>query len=324
MSVVTEEDSAKMRDTTGVTPPVSEDGPAPRPSKLIGVRHLQVFLMFLCMAVAYALRVDLSVGIVAMMDRNSTGVDFPEYQWDATIKGNLLASFFWGYVITQIPAGYLSQRFGPKILLTGSLFFCSLFTVLMPVAAEVGDWGLLCGTRVIQGLAQGSVLPGLQNLLSNWTPTEERGRLATIVYAGAPLGTIVAMSVCGALASSSIGWPSIFYVFGALGFLWVVLWFFLGADRPDTHKFISKEEQAYIETSLGSKVSTDTKRQTPWVDIFTSLPMWAVIIAHCGQNWGFFTLLTEMPSYMNSILKFDLTSVSHIICNIQFHTCVMM
>jgi len=77
-----------------------------------------------------------------------------EYQWDSTIKGNLLASFFWGYVITQIPAGHLAQRFGPKILLTGSLFICSVFTVLMPVAAEVGDWGLLCGTRVIQGLAQ--------------------------------------------------------------------------------------------------------------------------------------------------------------------------
>jgi len=36
-----------------------------------------VFLMFLGWAVAYGLRVDLSVGIVAMMDRNSTGVDFP-------------------------------------------------------------------------------------------------------------------------------------------------------------------------------------------------------------------------------------------------------
>jgi len=66
------------------------------------------------------------------------------------------------------------------------------------------------------------------------------------------------------------------------------------------------------------------KRQTPWVDIFTSLPMWAVIIAHCGMNWGYFTLLTEMPSYINSILKFDLKSVSRISCNIQFHTRVVM
>jgi hypothetical protein len=57
------------------------------------------------------------------------------------------------------------------------------------------------------------------------------------------------------------------------------------------------------------------KRQTPWIDIFTSLPMWAVVVAHCGQNWGFWTLLTEMPSYMNSILKFDLKSVSY---NFQF------
>jgi len=66
------------------------------------------------------------------------------------------------------------------------------------------------------------------------------------------------------------------------------------------------------------------KRQTPWVAILTSMPMWAVVVAHCGQNWGFFTLLTEMPSYMNSILKFDLKSVSRIICNIQFHTRVVM
>jgi broad specificity phosphatase PhoE len=66
------------------------------------------------------------------------------------------------------------------------------------------------------------------------------------------------------------------------------------------------------------------KRRTPWVDIFTSLPMWAIIIAHTGQNWGLYTLLTEMPSYMNSILNFDLTSVSRISCNIQFHTRVVM
>jgi len=33
MSVAAEEESAKMHDTTAITPPVSEDGPAPRPCK---------------------------------------------------------------------------------------------------------------------------------------------------------------------------------------------------------------------------------------------------------------------------------------------------
>jgi len=36
-----------------------------------------VLLMFLAETVVYGQRVDFSVGIVAMMDKNSTGVDFP-------------------------------------------------------------------------------------------------------------------------------------------------------------------------------------------------------------------------------------------------------
>ena len=44
----------------------------------------------------------------------------------------------------------------------------------------------------------------------------------------------------------------------------------------------------------------------PWVAIFTSLPMWALIIVHCGQNFGHWVLLTEMPAYMKSVLEYDI------------------
>lgn len=49
---------------------------------------------------------------------------------------------------------------------------------------------------------------------------------------------------------------------------------------------------------------------TPWKQILTSLPFWSVIVAHCGQNWGFFTLMTEMPTYMAKVLNVDLKNVS--------------
>jgi MFS family permease len=78
------------------------------------------------------------------------------------------------------------------------------------------------------------------------------------VCTGAQIGTIIAMPICGTLASSAIGWPSIFYIFGAVGICWALLWVFMGADSPSTHKFISEAEQLYIETNLGSVVSTDT------------------------------------------------------------------
>lgn len=48
---------------------------------------------------------------------------------------------------------------------------------------------------------------------------------------------------------------------------------------------------------------------TPWRAILTSIPFWAILINHSGQNWGFFTLLTEIPSYMSSMLNFDMKDV---------------
>lgn len=50
--------------------------------------------------------------------------------------------------------------------------------------------------------------------------------------------------------------------------------------------------------------------QTPWKEIFTSQPMWALIIVHCGQNWGFWMLLTEMPTYMSKVVGFSIKEVS--------------
>lgn len=41
--------------------------------------------------------------------------------------------------------------------------------------------------------------------------------------------------------------------------------------------------------------------------------MWAILVAHCGQNWGFWTLLTEIPTYMSKVLNFDIKSVSNAI-----------
>ena len=48
----------------------------------------------------------------------------------------------------------------------------------------------------------------------------------------------------------------------------------------------------------------------PWKSIVTSLPFWAILIAHMGQNYGYETLMTELPTFMKQILLFDIKSVS--------------
>ena len=50
--------------------------------------------------------------------------------------------------------------------------------------------------------------------------------------------------------------------------------------------------------------------QTPWKSIFTSVPVWAVVVTCFCNNWGFYTLLTCLPTYFNDVLRFSIEDVS--------------
>ena len=76
-----------------------------------------------------------------------------EFAWDSTMQGYLLGSFFYGYVITQIPFGILAKRYGSKYFLGVGMLINSLFGLLVPVSAHLGYYYLM-GVRFIQGLGE--------------------------------------------------------------------------------------------------------------------------------------------------------------------------
>jgi MFS transporter, ACS family, solute carrier family 17 (sodium-dependent inorganic phosphate cotransporter), member 5 len=116
------------------------------------------------------------------------------------------------------------------------------------------------------------------------------------------------LAVSGVLASSSLGWPSIFYFSGSAGLVWVIIYYFYGASSPsECQDKISEEERQFIESSLSASGGHDSSTiRTPWKKIFTSVPVIALVIAHSAHNWGFWTMLTEIPSYMKSVLHFNI------------------
>ncbi|XP_043503679.1 putative inorganic phosphate cotransporter [Polistes fuscatus] len=276
------------------------------PGKL-GIRHLQVLLLFLAMVIGYFLRVGMSVAVVAMANATTANPNIEDYGWDPAQRSRILSSFFWGYTVMQIPSGYITTVWSTQKLLSLGMFFCGVFSILMHLAAHYCGIIAVYICRVGMGVCQGCLLPSVHTLLSKWVPPSERARLATFAYAGAQFGTVIALPISGFLAASPIGWPSIFYIFGGIAVLWSIAFFFFGSDTPSTHSSISIEEKKYIENSLQiASPKTEEKLRTPWKEIWTSTPMWALIIVHCGQNWGYWTLLTEMPTYLNSVLGFDI------------------
>ncbi|KAI5639148.1 major facilitator superfamily domain-containing protein [Phthorimaea operculella] len=273
-----------------------------KPKACLGIRHLQTLLLFLGMLLAFMMRVNMSMAIVAMTDSRTEGY----FNWDHNTRSVILSSYFWGYVTLQLPGGALAHHFGGKNLMLISVSVNALISLVLPYAAGLGGWQLTCVCRVLQGVTQAFVYPSMHHLVSQWIPLQEKGLLSTIIYAGGQLGIAVQLIISGFLAES-LGWQSIFYVNGALGAVWSIIYFIFGASRPELSRFITEEELKYIHTSLG-KVGEHQRLPTPWLKIMTSLPFWAIIVAHCGQNWGFFTLMTEMPTYMHMVLNFDLRS----------------
>ena len=268
--------------------------------KGFGIRHVQTLMLFFAMLLAFTMRVNMSMAIVDMTDDQKEG----HFDWPYSVQSVILSSFFWGYVVLQVPAGELARKFGGKPLVTISISINSLISLLLPVSAAIGGWQLVCVCRFLQGFTQAFIYPCMHHLISQWIPLEEKGLLATIVYAGGQLGIALQLIASGFLATAW-GWQAIFYANGTLGAIWTVAYIFLGSDSPETSKYISEEEVKYIQTSLG-RVGEQKRYPAPWCKIMTSLPFWAVIVAHCGQNWGFFTLMTEMPTYMANVLNVNL------------------
>nr|XP_026247141.1 sialin isoform X4 [Urocitellus parryii] len=309
-------------DSTDSTPLLQGARQAEAAPACCSARYNLAMLAFFGFFVLYALRVNLSVALVDMVDSNTTLAENrtskecadhsapikvlrnqtgKRYQWDAETQGWILGSFFYGYIITQIPGGYVASKIGGKLLLGFGILGTSVFTLFTPIAADLGVAALIV-LRALEGLGEGVTFPAMHAMWSSWAPPLERSKLLSISYAGAQLGTVISLPLCGIICYY-MNWTYVFYLFGIVGIFWFVLWMWLVSDTPETHKTISNNEKEYILSSLKNQLSS--QKSVPWIPILKSLPLWAIVVAHFSYNWTFYTLLTLLPTYMKEILRFN-------------------
>ncbi|KAK3921380.1 Putative inorganic phosphate cotransporter [Frankliniella fusca] len=288
-------------------------------------------MLFLGMANAYVMRTNMSVAIVAMVNqtalpkeeefvdecgdrsvqRNTTVIvndpkEDGEFLWGTELQSYILSAFFYGYVLTQIPFGIMAKKYGAKYFLGVGMLVNSVFGLLVPVSARWGVWPLIF-VRFIQGLGEGPIVPCTHAMLAKWIPPSERSRLGAFVYAGAQFGTVFSLPLSGLLSQYGFagGWPSIFYVFGTIGTAWSIAFLIWVFEDPDSHPRIRDTERKFIVGSLGGEKSEQTP-PIPWMSVLKSMPFWAILVAHMGQNYGYETLLTELPTYMKQVLRFSI------------------
>ncbi|XP_049873033.1 putative inorganic phosphate cotransporter [Pectinophora gossypiella] len=271
-----------------------------KPSSTFGVRHFQALLLFLGMIFIFLMKVDMNIAIVAMTDSTQNNT----FDWSHQRQSVILSSYKWGYLVTKIPGGELSARFGGKVVMVACGAVNCFTSMLLPIAGVYGGWQAVCACRLIQGLAQGLLLPTIHTLTGKWAPPDERSRISTAMYAGGQLGTALEYLMAGFVASYW-GWQGIFYVNGLILAIWTAIYIVMGSASPLNSKSISAEERIYIERSLGQD-DTTKELKTPWLAMLTSIPFLILIVTHVGNSWGYWTLLTELPTYLTKVLGFNI------------------
>lgn len=271
---------------------------------LIGARHIQFIFMAAAGFLMYCTRFGFSVSLVAMTQKYSSNPDIPYYNW--TNKSFILSTFFWGYVVPQVPVGILGTKFGTKNFMLIAVFVNTLCMVTIPfIAANFGSQGVMV-CRMLQGFAQGLVIPSVHGIIGKWALPNERCRVYAFMSTGYVLGTAVGVGTTGFICSSWGGWPLTFYLLPSAGFLWVVLYYLFGAASPATHGTITEAEKNYLQISLKSQDIYNVA--IPYRAIFTSLPFYAQVTMSLCSGWGYSIFTTEMPIYMDKVMKFNIQS----------------
>ncbi|NWV08516.1 VGLU2 protein, partial [Ptilonorhynchus violaceus] len=286
-------------------------------------RYIIAIMSGLGFCISFGIRCNLGVAIVDMVN-NSTihrgGKIIKEVgNFPSTTPVKLgvfyLGSYSWGSTLylSQIEQRqsyllslfiHLCRVFGAAILLTSSL------NMLIPSAARV-HYGCVIFVRILQGLVEGVTYPACHGIWSKWAPPLERSRLATTSFCGSYAGAVIAMPLAGILVQYT-GWSSVFYVYGSFGIVWYMFWLLVSYESPAKHPTITDEERRYIEESIGESANllgAMEKYKTPWRKFFTSMPVYAIIVANFCRSWTFYLLLISQPAYFEEVFGFEISKV---------------
>ena len=260
-----------------------------------------VFMTVLAVYICMIDRIAISIAIIPMAEDNG---------WSPTVQGAVMSAFFLGYVTLQIPAGYLSDRFGGKWVLGLGVLFWSLFTLLTPASAALGITVLLA-CRFLMGVAEAVTWPSIYSLYSRWVHPDRRASAVGLMNSGISGGSVIAL-ICTPWLISVWSWQGAFYLYGLLGILWFAVWAPLARSRPaDKTDWDTPDAAAAAAEAVPATDQNDVSAQTVYPRLtvrgmLRSRAVWAIAIAHICINWSLYLVLSWFPTFVNRELGADL------------------
>jgi len=273
------------------------EGAQPRRSSGRWYILLLISIMYL---ITYLDRVNISTAAPAISK---------EFGFDKIAMGAIFSAFVWSYAMFQVPGGWLGDRFGPRTVLTTIVSYWSVMTAATAAATSFFSF---VGIRFLFGIGEAGAFPVATRAMQLWYPRRERGFVQGITHSASRAGAAIAPPIV-VLLMTSFGWQSVFYVCGAVGFIWALWWAVSYRNLPEDHPLVNREELAHIRglDAQGNVKSADIEKSAsvPWGTLLRSPNMWAIMCAYFTYVYCLWIFLSWLPSYLIEARNFTLLKV---------------
>ncbi len=256
--------------------------PPASPQKPTRARHWVVVFAVTLSVVTYIDRVCISQAAPNMMR---------DLNLDKVHMGYAFAAFAWAYALFEIPGGWLGDWMGPRRVLMRIVLWWSFFT-----AATGWVWSQisLVVTRFLFGAGEAGCFPNLTKSFTTWLPQHERVRAQGIMWMSARWGGAFT-PVLVVWVFQFMSWRRAFELFGGIGVVWAVFFFWWYRDNPRHHKSVNEAELALLE---GADQMASGHGDVPWGKLVTSRTVWMLWAQYFCVSYPWYFYITWLPTYL--------------------------
>ena len=228
------------------------------------------------------------------IDRQVIGILKPyiatELGWNETDYGLIITAFQLAYAIGLLTTGRFLDRVGTRLGYIGAMIVWSLAAIAHAAASGVRSFMIV---RFLLGLGESANFPAAVKSVAEWFPRKDRAFATGWFNSGSTVGAILAPVLVSAI-TVSLGWRMAFVVTGAIGFIWLALWW-RWYQHPAIHKKITRSEYEYIHQD---EASENSNTSLSWWHLFRYKQTFAICATRFVSDWVWWFFLFWIPDFI--------------------------
>lgn len=248
---------------------------------------------------------------ISYLDRVNIATALPAISQDLHLTpaqaGFISGIFFWGYLVTFLIGGWLSNRFGARRVTLLSLIVWGFFAMLSGFADSFYS---LAAVRLLLGAAEGPIWSSMSAVLAQWFVKAERGRAFSAWNISLPVGAILSGPISGLILTHH-SWHVMMVVEGLPAWLWAAVWWRTIPRSLDHANWLLPAERTALVDGLAAEQETfdRTVGKPDLRQVLMHPDVWLLLVAKTFNNMVAYGFTLWLPTAIKDASKLAIGSV---------------